>query len=69
MGLNDIVDILQQQGGPLLNLLGSGQIEGTAPPFHHRFGSSGGDRGLDFVAAEIGKLQGLADVDAVDDPR
>ena len=66
MGLNDIPHIPQQQGGPLLNVVGCAQIQLSLAPLHHRPGRAGGESGLDLVAPQIGEADGSAHMDAVD---
>ena len=68
MGFDDIGDILQQGGGALLSLVFDDDADsGDAFSVHC---SGGGLTGLgaDFVATDIGKADGLEDMDAVDDP-
>ena len=68
MGLNNIPHIPQQQGGPLLNVVGCAQIQLPLAPLHHRPGRAGGESGLDLVAPQVGEADGSAHMDAVDDP-
>jgi hypothetical protein len=68
MGFDDIGNILQQSSGALLTLVLDDDADSRDVfPFH---GSCGGlaSLGADFVAADVGKADGLEDVDAVNDP-
>ena len=58
MGLNNIPHIPQQQGGPLLNVVGCAQIQLPLAPLHHRPGRAGGESGLDLVAPDVGEPDG-----------
>ena len=68
MGLNDIVHIPQQQRRPLLDVVGSTEIQLSGPAFHDGADRPGGESGLHLIAPQIGQPDRRAHVDAVDHP-
>ena len=68
VGLNHIVYVPQQHGSPLLNVLRCTQVQFPGSSFHHGANAAGGNGGFNLVASQVGKMDGGADVNAVDVP-
>ena len=68
MGFDDVGNILQQGSGALLALVFDDDADGGDALTSHGSGGGLAGFGANFVAADVGKTDGLEDMNAVDDP-